>query len=171
MDIIKGAIDDTTETKHKVNIALILKKRAGVAILDYRNNARLLASVGERVIIKFSEAPFIELVTPTSADVSYNIRAVHYNRASTSFPTCAADIARIPGAVEIVRSQLLNDNRTLMSFGSCVTDLIKPDPLVGYSPRLDIGWDSLGTSDTSTVTLIVHCVLVASGSDLPAYGQ
>jgi len=169
MEHIQGATADLTKTEHLVNLKVVLAGASGVHRLDYRTNSSLLKSVGLRATISFKQPPVIELVTATSADVSYNIRAVHYNRISTSVPSDIGDIAAIPGAVEIVRSQLQNVNRISLGQSPNVTGLIKPDPLVGHSPCLDLAWTSLGTDKNSRVTLIVHCVLEATGSDLPAY--
>jgi len=169
MEYIQGAVADLTRTEHLVNLKVTLTKSAGVYRLDYRTDPSLLKSVGLRATISFKQPPVLELVTATSADVSYNIRAVHYNRAATSQPTDIGDIAAIPGAVEIVRSQLQNVNRIALGQSPNVTSLIKPDPLVGHSPCLDIAWSSLGTHDKSSVVLIVHCVIEATGSDLPDY--
>jgi len=169
MDAILGASADLTTTEHLVNLVVVLTGQSGVDSIDYRTNVQLLASVGQRTVIRFVSSPVIELVTPTDAKVAYDIRAVHYARLSGSVPTTSASIAAIPGAVEIVRSQLLNTNRISIGPTPGVTDIIKPDPVIGYSPRLDIGWSSLGTTATSSVTVIVHCVVAASGTDLPAY--
>lgn len=169
MEHVQGAIADLVKTEHLVNLKLILKKASGVHRLDYRTDSTLLRSVGLRATISFKQPPVIELVTATSADVSYNIRAVHYRRLASSVPSDIGDIAAIPGAVEIVRSQLQNVNRIALGRSPNVTDLIKPNPLVGHSPCLDIAWTSLGTDSSSSVTLIVHCVIEATGSDLPDY--
>jgi len=169
MDQIEGATADLTKTEHLVNIKLILKGAFGTTRLDYRTNANLMRSVGLRATISFKSPPIVELVTATSADVSYNIRAVHYKRQAISSPRDIGDIAAIPGAVEIVRSQLQNVNRIALGRSPNVTTLIKPDPLVGHSPCLDIAWTSLGTDNESSVILIVHCVVEATGSDLPDY--
>jgi hypothetical protein len=169
MEQIQGATSDLTKTEHLVNLKLSLIGAAGVHRLDYRLDKDLLASVGHRATISFKSPPVIELVTATSADVSYNIRAVHYARLATSVPKDTADVAAIPGSVEIVRSQLQNQNRVAVGRTPNVTDLVKPDPLVGYSPCLDIAWSSLGTDENSSVRVVVHCVLEATGSDLPPY--
>jgi len=169
MEHIQGAITDLTRTEHLVNLKVTLAGSQGTYRLDYRTNARLLSAVGLRATISFKTLPIIELVTATSADVSYNIRAVHYKRLASSEPTDIGDIAAIPGAVEIVRSQLQNINRVTLGQSPNVTSLIKPDPLVGHSPCLDLAWTSLGTDVSSRVVLIVHCVLEANGADLPDY--
>jgi len=169
MSLIEGATEALVVTEHLVNIRVSLPGASGTLRVDYRTNAALLKSVGQRMVIKFKSPPIIELVTATAADISYNIRAVHYGRLHSSEPSDAASIAAIPGSVEIVRSQLLNTNRVAIGHTPAVTDIVKPDPAVGYSPCLDVGWTSLGTDDTSSVTLIIHCIFVASGADLPEY--
>lgn len=169
MEHIQGATADLTRTEHLVNLKVVLVGASGVYRLDYRTDTSLLRAVGLRATISFKSSPIVELVTATSADVSYNIRAVHYKRLATSVPTDIGDIAAIPGAIEIVRSQLQNVNRVSLGQSPNVTSLIKPDPLVGHSPCLDVAWTSLGTDAASRVTLIVHCILEATGSDLPNY--
>jgi hypothetical protein len=169
MDHIEGAVADLVKTEHLVNIKVVLNGAFGTHRFDYRTDSTLLKSVGARATISFKLPPTLELVTATSADVSYNIRAVHYAREAKSKPSDVASVAAIPGAVEIIRSQLQNQNRVPLGRSPNVTDLIKPNPLVGYSPCLDVAWSSLGTDAKSSVTLVVHCVLLATGSDLPDY--
>jgi len=169
MDIIKGATAELTYTDYQVNLKVKCRGQTGVHSLDYRSNTHVIAAIGNRSVIKFKELPFIELITSTSSDISYTVRAVHYSRDSESKPTDISSIALMPGNVEIVRSQLLNINRVQIRNTPNVTDLVKPSPEVGYSPRLDIAWTSLGTNSESEVVLVVHCVFIASGADLPAY--
>lgn len=169
MSLIEGATEALVTTQHLVNIVVPLVGEQGVKRLDYRTDPLLLRAVGNCMVIRFVSNPVIELVTATSADVSYNIRAVHYNRDSSSVPTNTASIAAIPGSIEIIRSQIQNLNRVAIGSTPAVTDLIKPDPTVGYSPCLDVAWDSLGTDASAIVQLIVHCIVVSSGSDLPDY--
>jgi len=169
MEFIEGATKDLATTEHLVNLKVVLIGDSGVKRVDYRRNPQLLAAVGRRVVIRFQTLPTLEVVGLTSSDVSYTVRAVHYNRASASEPSDESDIAAIPGSVELVRSQLINQSRAVVGAGPSVTNIIKPNPVVGHSPCLDIGWSSLGTSKDSRLTLVVHCVLEASGSDLPDY--
>jgi hypothetical protein len=169
MEHIQGATSDLSRPEHLVNLIVQLKGASGVVSVDYRTNARLLAAVGERLFIRLVRSPTIELVTATDATISYNIRAVHYDRSSADKPPNAASIAATPGSVEIVRSQLQNENNKPVGETPGMTLIVKPDPVVGYSPRLDIGWTSLGTNPNSIVQLIVHCVIEATGTDLPGY--
>jgi len=169
MEHIQGATAELVKTEHLVNLKIELRGASGTHCVDYRTNKSLLASVGLRATISFKSPPVIELATVTSADVSYNIRATHYKRLAESKPGDIGDIAAIPGSVEIIRSQLQNLNRIAVGHAPNVTELIKPDPLVGHSPCLDIAWTSLGTSSSSQVVLIIHCVIEATGSDLPEY--
>jgi hypothetical protein len=104
MDHIEGAVADLVKTEHLVNIKVVLNGASGTHRLDYRTDSTLLKSVGARATISFKLPPTLELVTATSADVSYNIRAVHYAREAKSKPSDVASVAAIPGAVEIIRS-------------------------------------------------------------------
>jgi len=169
MNSIQGAVADLVKTEHLVNLKLVLKGPSGVVDLDYRTNDKLLESVGLRSTIIFKSQPVVELVTPTQSDVSYNLRAVHYDRNSRSKPEGIGAIAAIPGSIELARSQLMNINNVALRPSPNVTDIIKPNPLVGHSPRLDLAWSSIGTTASSSVVVIVHCVLESTGSDLPLY--
>jgi len=128
----------------------------------------VLAEVGRRALMHIVSEPTVELITATSADISYNIRACHYNRVGAR-PTTIGQVAKQRGAGEIVRSQFQNTNRVTVGFPPNVTRLVQPDPQVGYSPCLDISWISLGTEAQSKVELLITFTLSASGQDLPAY--
>jgi len=169
MDLLSGSITDLVKTEHLVNFKITITGVSGTHRLDYRLSPTLLSSVGLRATVSFRGPPLVEIVTPTSADVSYNVRAVNYGRGSDSRPADIGDLARMPGSVEIVRSQLLNINRVPVGYAPNVTSVIKPDPLVGHSPVLWLAWSSLGTTATSSVVVILHCVVDAAGVDLPDF--
>lgn len=162
------AIKDQNTQTHQVNLVVELTNTKGTKRIDYREDPAILREIGNRAKVTLSAPPVLELITVTSASISYNIRAVHHRRGSTP-PSGLASIAAIPGAIEIIRSQLQNINRVAIGVTPGVGTLIKPDPLIGHSPVLDIAWESLGTLASSSVTLIVHCTLTATGADTPDY--
>lgn len=163
---IQGAIEGLTVTEHKVNILIKLVGISGCQEIDYRTSRAVLASVGRRSVIYFTEPPVADLVTATDGNVSYNIRMVHHDRNNDTLPTTAGSVASQLGASEIVRSQFLNTNSVSIGSAANVTELVKPDPLVGYSPRLVLFWTSLGTTAQSSVEIVIRCSFSASGSDL-----
>jgi hypothetical protein len=169
-NLILGATNALTSTVHNIALLVTLTGSAGIFHLDYRTHDRILKAVGERAMLELVGLPTIEIVTVTAGNVAYNIRACHYARdENRAKPTSTGQIATIGGAVEIVRSQLLDINRASVGFPPNVVPLIKPDPLVGYSPRLDIGWQSIGTNSESEAQLVIHCQIKATGQDLPFY--
>jgi len=163
---IQGSIDQLGTTEHHVNILLTLEGVTGTRIVDYRTDREVLASIGRRAIVYFKAPPVADLITATDGNVSYNIRLVHHDRSNESRPASIGSVAAQVGASEIVRSQFLNTNQIPIGSAPNVTELIKPNPLVGYSPRLVLVWDSLGTAKASKVQLVIRCVISASGSDL-----
>jgi hypothetical protein len=169
MDLLTGAISDLSVTTTSVNLRLTLTGVTGVVRLDYRADKTVLNHVGARSVIRFAKPPEIELISVTAPTVAYHVRAVHYNRASESRPKDVASVAAIPGSVELVRSQLLNVPRATIGATPNVTDVVKPDPIVGGSPCLDVAFASTGTSNTSVATLVIHCVFATSGDELPEY--
>jgi len=167
--ILQGAVSDLDVQEYTVNLIVDLSGSSGTYRLDYRTDKSVLKSVGHRAVIYLKQQPTLQLITVPTAEISYSLWAVHYNRASSSRPSDVGSIAAIPGCVEIRRSQLLDVGRITLGHTPPVTLLVKPDPAVGYSPCLDIAWTSIGTKDTTKFTVVVSCVFLASGADLPAY--
>jgi len=152
-----------------VTKVLTLTGSSGCVIVDYRTDPDILRQVGERALIKIDSPVSAQFASTTAADQGYDVALVHHSRDNASQPTFLASVTGQKGSAYLTRSQAIRSTDGIVGYARNVTQLIKPDPQFGHSPRLVVYFEAFGSDQTSVARVVVHFVVKATGDETPDF--